>query len=198
MTLRHSEKHTRYTQLKIDWEANGWKVHPLCVEIECRGHMSQSFEWMCKVPGLTKDERNKLKYEVEKAARHCGHAIVTAQYQKEWIPKALLDVSKWYEMITSSVATKRTSLYEEPRCIDEIDEVSNWRSAILHLFKRLLLAATPATVILPLGQQHQDQTLVIRMSRFSQLVASRERNCYVPMLVLMLRAHNALKIRTSY
>ena len=26
MTLQHSEKHMRYTQLNIVWEANGWNV----------------------------------------------------------------------------------------------------------------------------------------------------------------------------
>ena len=95
MTLRHSQKLACYTQLKIDCEANGWKVHALCVEVGCRGHVSQSFDWMCKVLGLTKEERKELKYEVEKTALHCSHAIVAARYQKEWIPKPLLDVSKW-------------------------------------------------------------------------------------------------------
>ena len=33
MPLRHSEKHMRCTQLKIDCEANGWEVHALCVEV---------------------------------------------------------------------------------------------------------------------------------------------------------------------
>ena len=50
---------------------------------------------MCKVLGLTKEERKELKYEVEKTAVHCSHAIVAAGYQKEWIPQLLLDVSKW-------------------------------------------------------------------------------------------------------
>ena len=79
MTLRHSGKHTRYTQLKIDCEANGWKVHALYVEVGCRGHVSQSFEWMCKVLGLTKEEQKEPKYEVEKTALHCSHAMVAAR-----------------------------------------------------------------------------------------------------------------------
>ena len=41
------------------------------------------------------EERKELKYEVVKTALHCSHAIVAAQYQKEWIPKPLLDISKW-------------------------------------------------------------------------------------------------------
>ena len=45
--------------------------------------------------GLTKEERKELDYEVEKTALHCSHPIVAAQYQKEWILKALLDVPKW-------------------------------------------------------------------------------------------------------
>ena len=95
MTLWHSEKHTRYTQLNIDCEANGWQVHAVCVEEGCRGHVRQSFDWMCKVLGLSKEERKELKYELEKTALHCSHAIVAARYQKEWIPKLLLGVSKW-------------------------------------------------------------------------------------------------------
>ena len=67
----------------------------LCVEVGCRGHVSQSFEWMCKVLGLTKVERNELKYEVEKIALHCSHAIVAAGYQNKWTLKSLLDVSEW-------------------------------------------------------------------------------------------------------
>ena len=41
MSLWHSEKHMCYTQLKIDCEANGWKVHALCVEVGCQGYVSQ-------------------------------------------------------------------------------------------------------------------------------------------------------------
>ena len=78
MALRHSEKRTRCTQLKIDCEANGWKVHALCVEVGCRGHVSQSFDWMCKVLGRTKVELKELTYEVEKTALHCSHTIVAA------------------------------------------------------------------------------------------------------------------------
>ena len=63
--------------------------------VGCRGHVNQSLEWMCKVLGLTKEERKELKYEVGKTAPHCSHTIVAVRYQKEWIPKPLLDVSKW-------------------------------------------------------------------------------------------------------
>ena len=95
MTLRNSEKQTRSTQLKINCEANGWKVHSLCVEVGCRSHVSESLEWMCKVLVLTKEERKELKCEVEKTVLHCSHALMAARHQKEWIPKPLLDVSKW-------------------------------------------------------------------------------------------------------
>ena len=54
MMLRHSQKHACYTQLKIDCEA---------------------FEWICKVPGLNKEE---LKCKVEKTALHCSHTNVAA------------------------------------------------------------------------------------------------------------------------
>ena len=96
MTLRHSEKHTRYTQLKIDCEGNGWKVHPLCIEVGCRGYVSQSFQWMCKVLGFTKGEAKDLKFELEKTALHCSHGIVAARYVPEWPPRPLMDVSQWH------------------------------------------------------------------------------------------------------
>ena len=68
-------------------------MHSLCVEVGCRGDISQWFEWMCKVLGLTMLEREDRKYKVVKTVLHCSRAIVAAQYQKEWIPKPLLDVS---------------------------------------------------------------------------------------------------------
>ena len=82
MTLRHSEKHKCYTQPKIDCEANGWKVQALCVEVGFRGHMSQSFDWMCKGSGLTKEVRKEVKHEVERTVLHCSHAIVAGRRQK--------------------------------------------------------------------------------------------------------------------
>ena len=62
-------QHTHYTQLKIDCEANGWRVHSLCVEVGCLGHVNQSFESMCKVLGLSKEDQKEPKYEVERP--HC-------------------------------------------------------------------------------------------------------------------------------
>ena len=73
MTLRHSEKHTRYTQLKIVCEANGWKVHALCVDVGCRGHVSQSFEWMCKGLELTTEEERK-ELTLSWRRQHCTAA----------------------------------------------------------------------------------------------------------------------------
>ena len=70
-------------------------MRALNVEVGCRGHVSQSFDWMCKVLGLTKEEQIELTYEVQKPALHCSHAIVAALYQQEWIPKPLLNLSKW-------------------------------------------------------------------------------------------------------
>ena len=96
MTVRHSEKHSRYNQLKIDCVDQGWQVHPLCVEVGCRGHVSQSYEWMCKKLGFSQAEKKELKFELEKTALHCSHAIVAARYSAEWPLRPLLDVSKWH------------------------------------------------------------------------------------------------------
>jgi hypothetical protein len=95
MQVKHFFKLDHYTDLKIACEANGWRVYPLCVEIGCRGHVSQSFYHMCKVLGFSRRERKNLKYDVERTALHCSHAILCARYNKVWEPKPLLDVSTW-------------------------------------------------------------------------------------------------------
>ena len=61
--------------------------------IGCRGHVSQPYEWMCKVLGLTKEERKKLNHEVGKAELHSSHAIVAPRCQREQVPKLLPDDS---------------------------------------------------------------------------------------------------------
>ena len=96
MEMWHAEKHTRYNQLKIDIGVGGWTVHALCVEVGSRGNVYQSYGRMCDVLSFTRAERTELKYEMEKTALHCSHAIVTARYSKEWEPKPLLDVSRWH------------------------------------------------------------------------------------------------------
>ena len=62
-----------------------WKP---CIAIE-------SFEWMCNEPGFMKVETRDMKYELEKTALHCSHAIVAARYVPDWPPRPLLDVSQW-------------------------------------------------------------------------------------------------------
>ena len=84
MTIRHFEKLSRYNQLKIDSEARGWKVHPLCVEIGCRGYAAPSFQHMCGALGFSSRETKALKYSVEKTALQCSYAIFVHRYQREW------------------------------------------------------------------------------------------------------------------
>ena len=43
MSKWHFRKNAKYSQLKINCEAKGWKVHPLCVEVGCRGYVAESF-----------------------------------------------------------------------------------------------------------------------------------------------------------
>ena len=45
---------------------------------------------------FTKEEARDLKFELEKTALHCSHAIVAARYVPEWPPRPLMDVSKWH------------------------------------------------------------------------------------------------------
>ena len=75
MTLRHHEKISRYNQLKINCESNGWRVRSLCVGVGCRGHCGQAYEWMCKVLGFSKQEEKDVKFCVEETVQHCICAI---------------------------------------------------------------------------------------------------------------------------
>ena len=95
MAMWHDQKKTDYTQLRLDCENKGWKVYPLYVEVGCRGHVSQSFHYMCKVLGFSKQEEKELKFCVEKTAQQCSHAIFCHRYQKVWEKRALVDISKW-------------------------------------------------------------------------------------------------------
>ena len=95
MRGKHEFKMQHYNQLRIDCESKGWEVHPLCVEVGCRGRTSDPFQHMCKVLGFTRNETRDLKYEAEKTAASCSYAILLSRYQKTWQPKPLLDVSKW-------------------------------------------------------------------------------------------------------
>ena len=93
MAMWHDQKKTDYTQLRLDCENKGWKVYPLYVEVSCRGHVSQSFRYMCKVLGLSKQEK-EAKFCVKKTAQQCSHAIFV-RYQKVLDKRALVDISKW-------------------------------------------------------------------------------------------------------
>ena len=95
MATWHDQKKTDYTQLRIDCENKGWKVYPLYVEVGCRGHVSQSFHYMCKVLGFSKQEEKELKFYVEKTAQQCSHDILCHRYQKVWAKRALVDISNW-------------------------------------------------------------------------------------------------------
>ena len=95
--------------------------------------------------GLTKVERKELR---DGGKKHYSHAMVAAGYQKEWIPKLLLDVTKCkcddHEV---SVAIQRLNKTRNPTCfIDRSVEVDNWRSAIRSLSKGRPLASTKSRV----------------------------------------------------
>lgn len=95
MDGKHEFKMTHYNQLQIDCESKGWEVHPLCVEVGCRGHAAEPLQYMSRVLGFTRQEAVDLKYEVEQTALYCSYAIVLARYESVWHPKGLLDVSRW-------------------------------------------------------------------------------------------------------
>ena len=67
--MRHFEKKARYNQLSIDLRTEaGWKVHELCIEVGCRGHVgAEGWHSLCRTLGFTK---------VEKVFRGCRKIIV--------------------------------------------------------------------------------------------------------------------------
>ena len=95
MDGKHEFKMTHYNQLQIDCESKGWEVHPLCVEVGCRGHAAEPLQYMSRVLGFTRQEAEEHKYEVEQKALYCSYGIVLARYESVWHPKGLLDVSRW-------------------------------------------------------------------------------------------------------
>ena len=98
--MRHFEKKARYNQLSIDLRTEaGWKVHELCIEVGCRGHVgAEGWHSLCRTLGFTKVEKERLKERIEETARHCSHAIFVHRYKREWAEKPLLDVAKWHEV----------------------------------------------------------------------------------------------------
>ena len=96
MSIRHFEKQGKYNQLKIDCEAKGWRVHPFEVEVGCRGYTAESFQYALRRLGFSRAEIRELKFNVEKTAQHCSHAIFVHRYQKDWGEKPLLDVTRWH------------------------------------------------------------------------------------------------------
>ena len=90
-------KRANYNGLKVECEQKGWKVFPLCVEVGCRGHVSdKSFPYMCRVLGFSKRERKDLKWALERTALYCSYAIFVHRFHAEWGKKPLLDVSGWH------------------------------------------------------------------------------------------------------
>ena len=58
---------------------------------------------MCKVLGFTKEERTELKFELEKTAQHCSHAIVAVRYTGlSWISR----IGKDLLVVTTSMNNK--------------------------------------------------------------------------------------------
>ena len=97
MGLQHFTKLSRYTELRLDCESNGWKVHPICVEVGCRGFVNpHGWHDMIKDLGFTTSEANKLKEVVEETSEHCSHTIF-ALFRNPWVPKPLLNVTEWHQ-----------------------------------------------------------------------------------------------------
>ena len=97
MEKSHWRKKEKYAKLAADIRAKGWQVHPLEVEVGCRGIVNQiGFQSMCKVLGFKKAEQSELQFLCELTALQCSHAIWCCRFSKEWAKKPLLDVSKWH------------------------------------------------------------------------------------------------------
>ena len=94
METWHFKKKSNYNQIKIDAEARGWTVHPLYVEVGCRGYVSKTFDYMSRALGFTKAEARQLKQTVEYTALLCSYTIFVHRYKREWEERPPLDVSR--------------------------------------------------------------------------------------------------------
>ena len=94
MSTWHDQKKSNYNRLKIDCEAQGRTVHDLYVEVGCRGHVYQPFDYVFDVLGFTKSERRQLKKTVEETALVCSYLIWVHRYKIHWEERSLLDVSR--------------------------------------------------------------------------------------------------------
>ena len=70
----------------------------LCPACGCTGKTPTKFKKRVAAEKMkiSAEEKKELKFELEKTALHCSHAIVAARYSAEWPPRPLLDVSKWH------------------------------------------------------------------------------------------------------
>ena len=86
MTKWHFRKHEKYNKLATAVRNKGWKAHPLCVEVGCRGFTGHNWQHMAKTLNMKKGMSKRLKMRVAQVAQRCCYSYYLYPNQKarEW------------------------------------------------------------------------------------------------------------------
>ena len=87
------EKLTKYTgELVPLAKERGWTLHIRPFEVGYLGHMARSMEKELRALGLSKQQRDLVKADVEEAALRCSFIIFHCRHQPKWVSRAPLPV----------------------------------------------------------------------------------------------------------
>ena len=77
-------KKTKYEELKVGGEANGWRVTIRTVEVGCRGFAFGSLSQVLRDIGYDGREKKMVIKKVEEVAEHCSNMIWRWSHSKAW------------------------------------------------------------------------------------------------------------------
>ena len=84
MTKWHFRKHEKYNKLATAVRNKGWKAHPLCVEVGCRGFTGHNWQHMAKTLNMKKGMSKRLKMRVAQVAQRCSYYLYLNRKNREW------------------------------------------------------------------------------------------------------------------
>ena len=84
MTKWHFRKHEKYNKLATTVRNKGWKVHPLCVEVGCRGFTGHNWQHMARTLNMKKGMNKRLKMRVAQVAQRCSYYLYLNHKNREW------------------------------------------------------------------------------------------------------------------
>ena len=91
MTKWHFRKHEKYNKLATAVRNKGWKAHPLCIEVGCRGFTGHNWQHMAKTLNMKKGMSKRLKMQVAQVAQRCSYYL----YLNRKKPRVVTSTSSW-------------------------------------------------------------------------------------------------------